>query len=102
MMTSAYASGQDLKDPLLSPAFADLRGLPPLLIHVGSHEILLDDSLTVARNAGLADVPVTLKVWPGYGHVFQMGQSMLEGGRKALSEGAEFVNDVLAMTYLKD
>jgi acetyl esterase/lipase len=102
MMTVAYASNRDLKDPLLSPIFADLRGLPPLLIQVGSHEILLDDSLTVARNAALADVPVTLKVWPGYNHVFQMWQSVLEGSRKALGEGVKFCDDVLTKTYLKE
>lgn len=102
MMAGAYAANRDLKDPPLSPVFADLRGLPPLLIHVGSHEILLDDSITVARNAALADVPITLKVWPGYGHVFQMGQSMLEGGRKALAEGAEFCGEVLTKTHLRE
>ena len=102
MMTNAYASNRDHDDPLLSPVFADLRGLPPLLIHVGSHEILLDDSLTIARNAALADVPVTLKVWPGYSHVFQMGESVLEGGRKALAEGAEFCKEVLTNTHLRE
>lgn len=86
-----YAGEQDLRNPLISPVFAELRGLPPLFIQVGSHEKLLGDSLTIARNAAEADVPVTLSVWPGYPHVFQFYHRDLEGGRKALREAAAFL-----------
>jgi acetyl esterase/lipase len=91
-----YAAGaSDLKNPLLSPAWADLRGLPPLLIHVGSFELLLDDSLTIARNAAWADVPVRLALWPGYCHVFQYNVTALEGARQSLEEGAAFLRQVM-------
>ncbi len=99
-MACTYARDHDWKDPLLSPFFADLTGLPPLLIHVGSHEILLDDAVGVARHAALADVPVTLKVWPGYGHVFQYPQTILAGGKKSLEDGAQFFKEVFAGTNL--
>ena len=58
-------------DPHISPIFGDLSGLPPLLIQVGSHEILLSDALRLAARAATADVPITLEVTPGVPHVFQ-------------------------------
>jgi acetyl esterase/lipase len=91
-----YTAGAgDLKNPLISPAWADLRGLPPLLIHVGSFEVLLDDSLTIVRNAALADVPVRLALWPGYCHVFQNYLTELEGAQRSLREGASFLRQVM-------
>ncbi len=95
-----YAGKQDLTAPLISPAFADLRGLPPLFIQVGSFEVLLDDALTIARNAGLADVPVRLSIWPGYYHVFQMMHKELQGGRRALRDGAVFLNEAMNQKLL--
>lgn len=100
-MASLYAGGHDRKSPRISPAFADLHDLPPLLIHVGSSEVLLDDSLTIVRNAAMADVPVALMVWPGYGHVFQMMHGKLEGGRRALQDGAAFFGEVMAKALLR-
>ena len=99
-MSSLYANGQDINQPLLSPVFADLKDLSPLLIHVGSFETLLDDSLTIARNAALADVPVQLKAWPGNWHVFQFMHGELESGRKALQEGAEFFKAAIDKTLI--
>lgn len=96
-----YTNGRDLRDSFISPAFADLKGLPPLLLHVGSHEVLLDDTLTIVRNAALADVPVSVKIWPGYFHVFQMFPAALEGSREALDEGAAFFNAVMDKTWLR-
>lgn len=87
-----YAGGHDKTNPLISPAFGDLGGLPPLLVQVGSHERLLDDSLTIVRNAGIADVPVTLTIWPGYPHVFQFYHRELDGAGKALREAGVFMN----------
>ncbi len=86
LMAGAYTGEGDRKNPYVSPVFADLRGLPPLIIQVGSMEVLLDDSLTLARNAALADVPVWLSVWPGYSHDFQMFHGSLAGGKRALEE----------------
>jgi epsilon-lactone hydrolase len=59
-----YVGGADAFDPHISPIFGDLSGLPPLLIQVGSHEILLSDALRLAERAALSDVPVTLEVTP--------------------------------------
>jgi acetyl esterase/lipase len=66
-----YAGGRDVRDPLISPVYADLRGLPPLLIQVGTREVLLSDAVRLARRAREADVDVTLDVWEGMWHVWQ-------------------------------
>ncbi|KAI9132944.1 alpha/beta hydrolase [Acaryochloris sp. CCMEE 5410] len=86
-----YAPGKDLRSPLLSPLYADLSGLPPLLIHVGAVEVLLDDALRLARQAGLADIPVTLKVWSDMIHCFHLFAPVLEEGRVAISEIGAFL-----------
>ena len=66
-----YTAGQDAALGLISPIFADLSGLPPLIIQAGSHEVLLDDAIRLAREAATADVEVTLEVTPRVPHVFQ-------------------------------
>jgi monoterpene epsilon-lactone hydrolase len=65
-----YFREHDRTSPRASPLSADLHGLPPLLIHVGTHEILLDDSIRFADKARAAGVDVTLKIWDGMWHVF--------------------------------
>ena len=60
----------DPRDAAVSPLYADLSGLPPLLIHCGENEMLLDDSVRLAERAEAAGVDVTLKVYPGLWHVF--------------------------------
>jgi len=67
-----YLGSADAKTPLASPLYADMAGLPPLLIHVGSREILLDDSLRLAERARAAGVRVELRVWPVLPHVWQL------------------------------
>jgi len=67
----AYAGNHELTDPLISPLFADLHGLPPTLIQVGSDEILLSDSTRVEAKMISAGVPVDLQIWEGMWHVFQ-------------------------------
>ena len=101
-MASCYAAGRERSDPFISPVNADLRGLPPLLIQAGSFETLLDDSLTLVRNAALADVPVRLSVWPGYFHDFQMFFSDLQGAEQALDEAADFLERALDGTVLNE
>jgi epsilon-lactone hydrolase len=81
--------GTDARDPLASPLYADLRGLPPLLLHVGSHELFLDDSVRLADKATAAGVEVTLKVWEGLWHVFQTFAWVPEA-REAIEEIGEF------------
>jgi acetyl esterase/lipase len=86
-----YVGGADAADPLISPVFADLSGLPPLLIQVGSHEILLSDALRLAERAAFADVPVTLDVTPGAPHVFQGFAAILDEADAALERAATFL-----------
>jgi epsilon-lactone hydrolase len=67
-----YAGDLELTSPLISPLYANLEGLPPLLIQVGTHEILLDDATRLAENARQAGVDVTLETWDGMFHLFQI------------------------------
>jgi acetyl esterase/lipase len=72
MMTAAYLQGRDPKQPTASPVHADYRGLPPLLIQVGTREVLLDDSRRVGERARAAGVDVTLEIGEGLIHVWQL------------------------------
>lgn len=90
-----YVAGADATDPLISPIFGDLRGLPPLLIQVGSHEILLSDALRLAARAATSDVAVTLDVTPGVPHVFQGFAGLLDEAGAALDRASAFVRTQL-------
>jgi epsilon-lactone hydrolase len=87
----SYLGSADPRNPLASPLFANPVGLPPLLIHVGDAEILLDDSRVFAERARAAGVDVTLRVWPELFHVFPIFPSLLPEARKADAEMAAFV-----------
>jgi monoterpene epsilon-lactone hydrolase len=87
----------DFRDPLISPLYADLSGLPPLLIHVSGDEVLRDDSVRFAERARSAGVDVTLKVFRGLWHVFHM-QSNLPEARGAVKEIGEFTRKHLAVS----
>ena len=89
--TAAYLGGVSVRDPRASPVHADLTGLPPLRIDVGSHETLLDDALTIARNAALRDVDVSLQVWRGMVHIFPYFAPILREGREAIAAGGDFL-----------
>ena len=88
-----YLAGTDPADPLVSPVFADLTGLPPLLIQAGSHEVLLDDATRLAAKAAADDVAVILDITPGVPHVFQAFAAILDEGDAALNRVARFVQD---------
>ena len=90
-MATAYLAGEDAKTPLASPLFADLHGLPPLLIHVGDDEVLLDDSVQLAERARKAGVDATLDVWPKMVHVWHWFFRMLDEGQAAIDRIGEFV-----------
>ena len=75
-----YLAGADPADPLVSSIFADLSGLPPLLIQAGSHEVLLDDATRLAAKAAADDVAVILDITLGVPHVFQAFDALLEEG----------------------
>jgi acetyl esterase/lipase len=86
-----YLAGRDPRDELISPAFADLTGLPPLLIQVGSHEVLLDDAVRLATRAAESEVDVTLEVVAGVPHVFQLYAGMLDEADEALDRAGRFL-----------
>jgi monoterpene epsilon-lactone hydrolase len=87
-----YVGGAAPSDPYISPIFGDLRGLPPMLIQVGSHEILLSDAVRLAGTAADADVTVTLEVVPGVPHVFQAYAVMVDEADAAMRRAAAFLN----------
>ena len=88
-----YLADTDPADPLVSPIFADLSGLPPLLIQAGSHEVLLDDATHLAAKAAADDVAVTLDITPGVPHVFQAFAAILDEGDAALNRAARFIRE---------
>jgi epsilon-lactone hydrolase len=91
-----YTAGQDTALGLISPIFADLSGLPPLIIQGGTHEVLLDDAIRLARQAATADVEVTLDITPGVPHVFQAYSPILDEATAALDRAGQFLSAHLA------
>jgi monoterpene epsilon-lactone hydrolase len=87
-----YTAGQDAALPLISPIFADLTGLPPLIIQAGTHEVLLDDAVRLAGQAAVADVQVTLDITPGVPHVFQAYAPILDEAAAALDRAGQFLS----------
>lgn len=94
-INAMYLPSGDFQNPSVSPLYADLSKLPPMLIHVGTEEILLDDALRLARQAALADVAVELKVWPGMIHCLHLFAPMLSEGQKAITEAGAFLKQHL-------
>jgi acetyl esterase/lipase len=90
-MADWYLGDHDPNDPLASPVFGDAKGLPPLLIHVGEVETLLDDSKRYAAAAEAAGVDVTLEVWPEMTHVWHAFGPMIPESDAAVTRVAEFV-----------
>jgi epsilon-lactone hydrolase len=93
---SDYTAGADAGLGLISPVFADLSGLPALIIQAGSHEVLLDDAVRLAGEAATADVPVTLEVTPGVPHVFQAYSPLLDEAGAALDRAGALLSGHLA------
>ncbi|WP_217240711.1 alpha/beta hydrolase [Streptomyces sp. AC555_RSS877] len=91
-----YVGAGDRAHPLASPLFADLTGLPPLLVQVGANEVLLDDAVRLAARAGADDVEVTLEVGPGLPHVFQLQYGRLDEADAALDRAAAFLTAYLS------
>lgn len=86
-----YAGDTDPRDPAISPLFADLRGLPPLLIQVGDDEVLLDDALRLADSARDSGVEVTLQVWPRLWHVWHLYAGLMPEADAAVTAIADFI-----------
>jgi acetyl esterase/lipase len=90
-MAGAYLGGAAPRTPLAAPLYADLRGLAPLLIQVGSAETLLDDATRLAAAAAAADVDVRLESWPGMIHVWHFFHTMLGEGREAITTAGDYI-----------
>ncbi len=96
-LAAAYVpAGIDRRDPRISPLFADLAGLPPLLVQVGSEETLLADAARFAEAAGAAQVSVTLEVWPHMIHAWPLWNAGLDAGRQAIDHLGAFARRHLA------
>lgn len=94
MMAQWYLGGADPRHPHAAPLYGDLRGLPPLLIQVGAAETLLDDAISLARRAGVADVVVDLQIWPEMIHVWHLYFPVLSAGRRAIAAGGGFIRNI--------
>ena len=90
-MAGAYLGGLDPRAPLAAPLYADLQGLPPTLIQVGSAETLLDDATRLAGKTRAAGVDAQLDVWEDMIHVWQLFAPILPEGQQALAQAGEFI-----------
>jgi acetyl esterase/lipase len=90
-MVKDYLQGGDPRQPLASPLYADLHGLPPLLMQVGDAEILLDDTRRVADKARAAGVEVTVEIYPEMVHIFQLFAPILPEGQQAIERIGAFI-----------
>ena len=100
-LAQMYMQSTDKKHPYASPIYADLRGIAPLYILVGSTETLLDDATRLAGAAGAAEVSVRLEIWPEMLHVWPMFHPVLQEGRRALVEIGDFIRAHTASARLE-
>ena len=96
-MAETYLAGADPRSAHAAPHYGDLRGLPPMMIQVGACETLLDDSIQLARAAGIADVAVDLQIWPEMIHVWHTYHTELSAGKRAIAAGGAFVKSKLGV-----
>ena len=90
-MAGDYLGGADRRTPLASPIYADFSGLPPLLIQVGTAEVLYDDAIRLAAKAEAARVPVVFEPWEDMIHAWHMFAARLPEGQQAIDRIGEFV-----------
>jgi epsilon-lactone hydrolase len=99
-LVRSYLGGHDPADPLASPLYGNLAGLPPVRIHVGDDEVLLDDSLRYVERAVMAGVDARVDVWEGIPHGFLSGIGTLAASEQALDEIGRFLADRLNLVKL--
>jgi epsilon-lactone hydrolase len=92
----AYVAHNDSRDPLISPVFGNLHGLPPLLVHAGEDEILREDAVRIASLARSADVDVRLEIYPRMWHVWQLYLTLPQAAQ-SLDDIAQFLNAHLGL-----
>lgn len=86
-----YLAGQDPRQPTASPLFADLTGLAPMFVQVGTDEVLLDDATRLSQAASQQGVPITLQVWPRLWHVWQLHGGQMPEADRAIDSMAQFI-----------
>jgi len=91
---SAYVGDNNPHNPYISPVYGDFTGFPPMLMQVGTHEVLLSDTLTVAERARNQKVKVKLSVYEGMFHVFQMAGDLIPESKAAWKEVGTFINKI--------
>jgi acetyl esterase/lipase len=95
-MADWFLNGQDPFDPLAAPVHADLTGLPPVLVHVGDHEVLLDDSKQIVERARAVGVDATLEVWPEMIHVWHAFVGVVPESADAVDRVGEYLRSHVA------
>jgi len=90
-MAAAYLAGKNPRTPLAAPLYADLSGLPPLLLQVGTAETLMDDSTRLAERARKSGVSVTLEPWENMIHVWHAFAPILDEGQRAIGKAGAFI-----------
>lgn len=96
----SYCGDHNRKDPLLSPIFGDFEGFPPVLITVGSHEILMSDSITIAEKIKKAGGDVTLHIGEGMFHVYPLMDNLIPESKRAMKEILEFIKKHLRINQV--
>lgn len=94
VFTNPYIGDANPRDPRISPAFGDFTGFPPMLIQVGTNEMLLSDSITVAEKARSAGVKVRFTKYQGMFHVFQMAGTIMQESKQAWAEVKRFLEEI--------
>lgn len=96
IQAARYCGDNDPRNPLISPLYADLRGLPPILIQVGGDEIVLSDSTRFAERAREAGVDVSLDIWPGMWHIWQSFAPKMPEASRAIEAAGKYARGVMA------
>ncbi len=96
LMARAFLDGVPKSDPDASPVFADVRGLPPILVHIGEREVMLSDAMRLAEHLAENRVRVSLEVWPGMFHVWHLFAAVLPEGMQALTGAAAFLDAAMS------
>jgi acetyl esterase/lipase len=99
--TAFYIPNGDVRNPLASPLYAELKGLPPMLIHVGADETLLDDSTRLAERARAAGVALEFKIWPAVPHDWHLFRQFVPEGRQSLEQASEFLMKAVASSGIQ-
>lgn len=95
LLARSFLAGELPNHPLASPVFADVTGLPPILVQIGENELMLSDAIRLASHLAANRVRVNLEVWPQMPHAWHFFQSFLPEGERALRESARFISETV-------